>query len=163
MRVASIAALILLALPTGGRSEEGRAALGDTLKAEGVDLVFLESTFRFAADFNARDLERRRGARIVGVSPTFVRAVAPRIYPVLGPVDRGAATTYLKTRLTKFLEGYVGFLIDQKVEQIELRESESIAEYLHRSAGANRCNQIPCARPPCCKDCSAPSSGGCKE
>ena len=133
------------------------AALGDVLKVEGVDEVLLDTSFRFAAAFNARPAPERRGARIVGVDESFFRSLAPRIYPVEGPQAPERAREHLRTRLTSFLDGYVAQLIDEGVRDIELRRSESIDIYLGRSAAKGRCNQIPCAQPPCCKDCSAPS------
>jgi hypothetical protein len=136
---------------------EPTAALVDVLMPEGLDEVVLDTSFRFAAAFNARPAPERRGARIVGVAESFFRAIAPRVAAVHGPSVPERAREHLRTRLTSFLDGYVAQLIDEGVRDIELRRSESIDSYLGRSSARDRCNQIPCAQPPCCKDCSAPA------
>jgi hypothetical protein len=156
------AALLVLAIagPAAGAQDTERPAaapLVEVLEQAGVDEVLLETTFRYAVEFNARPIGERRGARIVGVAESFFRALAPRVYPVRGPLDRERAREHLRTRLRSFLDGYIGLLIDQQVVDIELRRSETIDQYLGLSAAANKCNQIPCPERPCCKDCSAPT------
>jgi hypothetical protein len=152
---AALVALVPLQIaPT--QPAEPTAPLAQTLGQQGVEDACLDTTFRFAAEFNTRSADRRRGSRIVGVAESFIRVIAPQIYPMHGPVVAERARDHLRTRLQAFLEGYVNMLIDQGVRDIELRKSESIDQYLN-TGGTARCNQIPCRQPPCCKDCSAPA------
>lgn len=149
--------VLFLFQPAAAQEQVETAPFEQVLTRPGVDQVVLGTTFRFAADFNARPEASRRGARIVGVAESFFRALSPQIYPLHGPAGIPQAREQLTKRFQAFLQGYVDHLIDRQVRDIELRQSEAIDQYLSQAGATNRCNQIPCRRPPCCRDCSAPA------
>lgn len=158
--VAAAMVLGMASAATAQRPPEGAAPLAPAeviLTPKGVDEVVLDTTFRFALDFNSRTPDRRRNARIVGVAQTFLPELAPLVYRVRVPTEPDRARARLREGVTAFLEGYVGLLIKQGVHDIELRKSESIMQYLNGPGVLSRCNEIPCSQPPCCEQCKAPS------
>jgi hypothetical protein len=161
--VLALAGALLLTATGPGRAQEPApptAPLAAVLGVEGVDRTVLSTVFRFAADFNDRPEKERQGARIVAVQEDFPPVIAQAAHGTHGPPDPERARSALRARVTRFLDNYVAFLAgrsDVRRDAIVLRRSETIDIYLSHARQRGDCNQIPCPRPPCCKDCSAPA------
>ncbi len=159
-RALALAGAVLVTAAGPARAQEATAPLAEVLGIEVVDRTVLSTVFRFAADFNDRPEKERLGARIVGVQEDFTGVIAQAAQATHGPADPERAKRALRSRVARFLEGYVGFLAgrsDVRRDAIVLRRSETIDIYLSHARQRGDCNQIPCPRPPCCKDCSAPA------
>lgn len=158
-------ATIILTLATGAgvqlqtlpadQPKTGKAPLIKVLGKEGVDNVVLDTVFRFAADFNRWPREKRHSARIVGIDQSFPRTLAELSYRVEVTREAEVAEKELRTRLRRFLENFTAFL-SGTAKEIVLAKNEKVQTYLEQAARLGECNQIPCPRPPCCKDCSPP-------
>lgn len=153
MRIPVLISAIILAVP-GLQAQT--TTFGAILKREGVQKIAIAVFDEKVKSYNERaalmespKLSYDEGA----VADTSGRAAETRIPEGLSPI---AAANKLRAGLGIFVDAMVEYARDQAKNAAIVLNKEIVEQYLNKARLLQRCGEIPCNQPPCCRLCAPP-------
>ncbi|MBZ5668033.1 MAG: hypothetical protein LAO30_26045 [Acidobacteriia bacterium] len=144
---------ILLAVPA---LRAQTTTFGAILKGEGVQRIVIGVFDEKVKTYNERaalmespKLSYDEGA----VADTSGRAAETRIPGDLSPI---AAANKLRAGLGIFVDAVVEYARDQAKNAAVVLNKEIVEKYLDKARSLQRCGEVPCNQPPCCRLCAPP-------
>ncbi len=155
---------LILALTLATPATHAQSTFGQILKREGVRQIVTGVLDDKVKTYNER-------ARVMESPPLSYdmdvvedasgRVAETRVSADLSPTD---AANKIRAGFGLFVDGLVEFARDQ-VRNAAIRLNKELFErYMDKARQLQRCGEIPCNQPPCCKNCAPPpcppKSGG---